>query len=302
MKSYTKVKNRGFNLEKFRGRGFVVQEKLDGSNASFTYNNGELEVFSRRTKLDEGNTLNGFYGWVHEFINNMDRDGQLNLQRLFENYIVFGEWLVKHKVDYNQDAYKQFYVFDVYDKRCERYLSYNDTQAIAAVFGLETVNTYLKVLPEEVENVNIQNLIDLAGKSDLTIPKDAGEGIVIKYLDGKEEEEEYYKIVTKEFKETMRQKHVKPKVDHSSIADFAITEARLNKMIYRAIDEQRLSEEDLHLECFSKVMKEVSNDFVADILEEELDTMVKVIEKQIKKKIPNLLRPILEEKAEKNLV
>lgn len=295
MKSYTKVKNKGFNLDKFRGRGFVVQEKLDGSNASFTYNNGELEVFSRRTKLDEGNTLNGFYDWVHK---NIDKD----LSNFLEHNIIFGEWLVKHKVEYNQEAYKQFYLFDVYSKTTERYLPHNDTQVIAAAFGLETVNTYLKVLPEEVENIHIQSIIDLAGKSDLTVPKDTGEGIVIKYLDGKEEEEEYYKIVTKEFKETMRQKHVKPKVDHTSIADFAITEARLNKMIYRAIDEQRLSEEDLHLECFSKVMKEVSNDFVADILEEELDTMVKVIEKQIKKKIPNLLRPILEEKAEKSLV
>lgn len=296
MKSYTKVKNRGFNLDKFRSRGFVVQEKLDGSNASFTYNNGELEVFSRRTKLDEGNTLNGFYGWVHENINK-------ELSNFLENYIIFGEWLVKHKVEYKDEFYKDFYVFDIFDKKREVYLRPQNVMNIAEEFNLNHVDCLMIVYPSNyLKELDVQEILELAGKSNMTVRPNSGEGIVIKYLDGKQEGEEYYKIVTKEFKETMRQKHVKPKVDHSSIADFAITEARLNKMIYRAIDEQRLSEEDLHLECFGKVMKEVSNDFVADILEEELDTMVKVIEKQIKKKIPNLLRPILEEKAEKSLV
>lgn len=296
MKSYTKVKNRGFNLDKFRSRGFVVQEKLDGSNASFTYNNGELEVFSRRTKLDEGNTLNGFYGWVYENINK-------ELSNFLENYIIFGEWLVKHKVEYKDEFYKDFYVFDIFDKKREVYLRPQNVMNIAEEFNLNHVDCLMIVYPSNyLKELDVQEILELAGKSNMTVKPNSGEGIVIKYLDGKQEGEEYYKIVTKEFKETMRQKHVKPKVDHSSIADFAITEARLNKMIYRAIDEQRLSEEDLHLECFGKVMKEVSNDFVADILEEELDTMVKVIEKQIKKKIPNLLRPILEEKAEKSLV
>lgn len=61
MEKFHKIKNRGFNLNKYINRGFVVQEKLDGSNGSFTFNDGKLEVFSRRTKLDPENNLNGFY-------------------------------------------------------------------------------------------------------------------------------------------------------------------------------------------------------------------------------------------------
>lgn len=41
MKKYDKVKGKGIVLDKFKDRGLVVQEKLDGSNASFTVENGE---------------------------------------------------------------------------------------------------------------------------------------------------------------------------------------------------------------------------------------------------------------------
>ncbi|MDT0700374.1 hypothetical protein [Staphylococcus chromogenes] len=62
MEKYTKVKNRGIKLENYYDRGLYIQEKLDGSNASFTINDGKIECFSRRIKLNDENTLNGFLG------------------------------------------------------------------------------------------------------------------------------------------------------------------------------------------------------------------------------------------------
>lgn len=55
-------------------------------------------------------------------------------------------------------------------------------------------------------------------------------------------------------------------------------------MIYRAVDEGKLREENIHLENFSKVIKEVGNQYTKDIIEEELDNMLKVLDKQIKRK------------------
>ena len=290
MKKYDKVKGKGIVLDKFKDRGLVVQEKLDGSNASFTVENGELQCFSRRKKLNEKETLNGFYGWVHENI-------QEDVFDFLEDYIIFGEWLVKHKIQYKEEYYKEFYVFDVYDKEEEAYLSLKNMHRIASYLELKTVKTLLIAEPSYHLNIlTPQNIQDLVGKSDMTVKPNTGEGVVIKYLDGKSEHEDYYKIVSNEFKEFNRQKMKTEIKNNDSVADYAMTRARMEKMIFRAIEEDRLKEEDLELQNFSLVMKEVGQNFVDDIMEEEKDNMIKIIEKQIKKKMPHMLREILEEK------
>lgn len=62
----------------------VIQEKLDGANASFKREGDKILCFSRNTQLDEHNTLRGFYNWVQENIKAED---------LVEDGIYFGEWL-----------------------------------------------------------------------------------------------------------------------------------------------------------------------------------------------------------------
>lgn len=297
MEKFHKIKNRGFNLNKYINRGFVVQEKLDGSNGSFTCNDGKLEVFSRRTKLDPENNLNGFYQYVHNFYEDL-----LNIEReefkiLLDNHILFGEWLVPHKVCYAEYYLKDFYLFDIYEKDTKRYISYDGVKDIAEKFGFRTPEVFLYAPPEDVPTLNEEDIVKLAGKSNMSSPKDTGEGIVIKYLDGKEEHENYYKIVTDKFRELMNQKTTnKVNKNTSSVADYAITKARFEKIIFRAMDEGRLTEDDLIFEQFGKIMKECINDFVDDIIDEELDQMVELIKKQIKKKSPHVLRTILEEK------
>ena len=291
MKKYDKVKGSRILLDKFKDRGLVVQEKLDGSNASFTVDNGELQCFSRRKKLNEKETLNGFYGWVHENI-------QEDVFDFLEDYIIFGEWLVKHKIQYKEECYKEFYVFDVYDKEEEAYLSLKNMHRIASYLELKTVKTLLIAEPSHHLNIlTPQDIQDLVGKSDMTVKPNTGEGIVIKYLDGKSEHEDYYKIVSNEFKEFNRQKMKTEIKNNDSVADYAMTRARMEKMIFRAIEEGRLSEDNMELENFGLIIKEVGQDFVDDIMEEEKDNMLKIIEKQIKKKMPHILREILQEKG-----
>ena len=292
MKKYDKVKNSGIVLDKFKHRGLVVQEKLDGSNASFTMEDGELVCFSRRKKLNENETLNSFYNWAHE---NIDKKV---LATLLNGFIIFGEWLIKHKIQYKEECYKQFYVFDVYDKKKQIYLPPESVMIIAEDLNLKHVE-YLMVMPpsNQLSNIQPQDIQDLVGKSDMTVKPNTGEGIVVKYLDGKSEYEDYYKIVSNEFKEFNRQKMKTEVKNHDSVADYAITRPRMEKMIFRAIEEGRLSEDNMELENFGLIMKEVGQDFVDDIMEEEKDNMLKIIEKQIKKKMPHILREILQEKG-----
>lgn len=252
MKKYDKVKNSGIVLDKFKHRGLVVQEKLDGSNASFTMEDGKLVCFSRRKKLNENETLNGFYNWAHE---NVD---EKVLPILLNGFIIFGEWLVKHKIQYKEECYKQFYVFDVYDKRKQVYLPPESVMIIAEDLNLKHVE-YLMVMPpsNQLSNIQPQDIQDLVGKSDMTVKPNTGEGIVVKYLDGKSEHEDYYKIVSNEFKEFNRQKMKTEIKNNDSVADYAITRPRMEKMIFRAIEEGRLSEDNIELENFGPIMKEV---------------------------------------------
>lgn len=108
------------------GEPIVIQTKIDGSNASIAYDSktNSLMAFSRRQVLDETNTLNGFWNYVQSL------DVKALAEVLGDRYIIFGEWLVKHSVVYPDHMYKKFYMFDVWDKGTEQYLTQQDSLAI----------------------------------------------------------------------------------------------------------------------------------------------------------------------------
>lgn len=301
MKKYDKLKNRGFSVDAFKdiGSGIIVQEKLDGSNASFTINaeTGELEVFSRKIKLDENNTLNGFYHYVKELVDGFD-DTQ---KEMLKYVIVFGEWLVKHKVQYKEDAYKNFYVFDVYSKIYDFYTGPGHVIYACEKFNLKQVKTFVRYSTYDLISGNADeidtNIRSFIGKSELTEDGLHGEGIVIKNDYNRSTDFECYKIVTDTFKEFSKRKMNNEKKSNESVADYAITRARMEKQIFKAIDEDKLRKEDIVIENFGKVIKEVGQNFVDDIFEEEMEQMKKIIEKQIKRKMPIILREILQDET-----
>lgn len=75
--------------------------------------------------------------------------------------------------------------------------------------------------------MNLSELFTYKGKSTLIIPENTGEGIVIKYLNGKKESEDYFKLVTDEFKGIHRQKMAKPKPSDNCLVDYAIIDSRM---------------------------------------------------------------------------
>ena len=121
-KKYDKILNKGFQLSDFVETGIEVTEKLDGSNASFTYDADakKVRVFSRNQELTENNNLNGFYQYVQEFVKDFN---DLQIATL-SDYTIFGEWLTKHTVTYKDEAYNKFYAFDVFNKKSGYYVSH----------------------------------------------------------------------------------------------------------------------------------------------------------------------------------
>ena len=87
------------------GDQIIIQEKIDGSNASFQYDRETDSVicFSRNQILSPELHLRGFYEWVQKL------DKERVHAVLGDNLRMFGEWLVRHTVPYPKDCYETLY-------------------------------------------------------------------------------------------------------------------------------------------------------------------------------------------------
>lgn len=117
------------------GDQIIIQEKIDGSNASFQYDRETDSVicFSRNQILSPELHLRGFYEWVQKL------DKERVYAVLGDNLRMFGEWLVRHTVPYPKDCYETLYCFDVFDMKQHRYLPQDQVKALAEQLGLRYV-------------------------------------------------------------------------------------------------------------------------------------------------------------------
>jgi len=185
--------------------------KIDGTNASVWVNDkGEIQSGSRKRHLTLESDNAGFYAWVKE---------QSNLLEYFKEnpkHRLYGEWLVPHSLKtYKEDAWRNFYVFDVTVDRDENeiidesddkvnYLTYDDYKPLLESKGIKFV-----VPISIITNASYEQLVNQLQKNVFLIEdgKGVGEGIVIKNYDFKNKygRTTFAKIVTSEFKE----KHIK---------------------------------------------------------------------------------------------
>jgi hypothetical protein len=169
-----------------------VEEKIDGANASIWLDKrGEITCGSRNRELSEG--FNGFVDWVQNS----------ELLKIFfsENpeLRLYGEWLVPHTIQYNEMAYKTFYLFDVTivkdGEEIEDFADRKVVQMLANNYGFTTPHYYGSFI-----NPSPDELLKLAGTSTIGAK---GEGIVLKNQDFRDKfgNHNYAKIVTESFKE-----------------------------------------------------------------------------------------------------
>jgi hypothetical protein len=188
-----------------------VFPKLDGTNASVWFDTPEpggaghcsmtpsftIGCGSRTRTLSAEADNAGFHAWVEEEqqrFNEVAKSGGMN-------WTIYGEWLVPHTLKtYRQEAWRRFYVFDVYDNIKHKYLSYEEYEPTIKSAGLDVIeplciftNPSDAQLQHEVEQ-NSYLILDGAG---------AGEGIVLKNYawSNKHCETPWAKLVRNEFKE-----------------------------------------------------------------------------------------------------
>ena len=268
------------------GEDIVIQEKIDGSNASIRYDeeSGTLKAFSRRLELSADNTLNGFWDYVQTL--NLDTFKEI----LGSRYIVFGEWMgAKHAIKYPENVYGKFWMFDVWDTQTEQYLPYEETRSfydkLIACGNEDNKFNFVPVFYigkfESWEKTS-----ELVGRTEVGA-EPTGEGIVIKRqncLDSKSSRLPFYvKIVSEQFSEvhkSKKQKAIDPEAIAKKEANLAlaatiVTPHRVQKMIYKFIEDGLLPQDwDEHnLKDISKILP---NAIYKDCVKEENETVQQV--------------------------
>lgn len=283
-KKYKSIERYGKSGNEVNARGnIVIWEKIDGANASFQREGDKVLAFSHRSFLDgsKDKQLGGFYQWVQENIKAED---------LVEGYVYFGEWTNLHKIDYGENL-KKFFFFDIYDSGAERYLDMSDIRSEAEHLGLTLAPIFY-----EGEYVSEDHIQSFVGKSMLA-PDGVGEGVVVKNYKNfdKHGNQSFLKIVTKEFQETngAKVKEMKAKPDPlTSFINDTVTEARVEKMLHKLVDEGKLKE-DYAIEDMGEILKALGSSVYDDVIKEEADTLAKLVKGRIGRAVPNVVKAVL---------
>lgn len=302
-KTYMDIQNMNdeIGLKFHEGDEIIIQEKIDGSNASFQYNKEEhcIDCFSRNKPLSSENDLRGFYQWVQ----NLDKNRVYEV--LGDNLRIFGEWLVSHTVKYPESCYNRFYCFDVFDMKEKIYLPQSDVKKIAEKLELDYVPVFY-----EGKFTKWEDYMPLVGKTQMG--GEIGEGIVIKNISSLSYNVTYTKIVHEKFSEVRKpkKKRIPQPVDTekmlenqrlTELAETIVTYQRVEKTLYKLIDEgiipENFSKSDMGL-----ILKNLPSAVYQDCLKEEADTVNKIenFGKYSGLITKSILKKILSERDNKN--
>ena len=152
--------------------------KLDGSNGVVWFEDGDVQCGSRNRHLtnDQADN-NGFADYIHS---------QQKFRDFFKKYPnmrLYGEWLVPHSLrTYRDDAWRKFYVFDVFSEHEEHYgwLPYYEYTNYLARYDIDFIPAYAKLYEPTEDDIN--KVVD-ANYYLLKDDSGVGEGIVIKRYD-----------------------------------------------------------------------------------------------------------------------
>lgn len=280
------------------GDEIIVQEKVDGSNASFMVHEGQLLCFSRNKQLDPSNTLSGFYNWVHE---------NIDPEKLLDGVIYFGEWTATHKILY-PDHTKKFFLFDVYNTHLEEYVNFSMVVDEAMRLGLNLIPVFYRGQYQGYDHLtSFVGMTQLGGilkgkrpDTGEVIEKETGEGIVaknVKYRD-RQGKQLFVKLVVDEFREVQKQRAPRDpnKVSETrQLVMDCLTEARIEKQLFKLVDEGLL-EPDYGIEDMGKIIKLMGHSLAQDVIDEELQDYegdTEMVYKDVMKVFPPRLRGII---------
>lgn len=156
-----------------------ISYKIDGTNSCvFLKDDGSLGFGSRHKEVTKDSDQTGFVPGILSDIKTYTN--LLKFLCLHPNYIVYGEWLTGVYIKrYKPEAKKKFYIFDIFDFKTQKYISFDD-------YSSELDNFELLYIPclAIINNPTVEDLKALLKDTgNYLITSGLGEGIVIKNYD-----------------------------------------------------------------------------------------------------------------------
>lgn len=256
---------------KFRkGDKIVIQEKIDGANIGIRYDSETDMVIgqSHNYLLEEDSDFNGFIKWKNKL------DKNLVKSVLGDNLVLYGEWLVPHRVIYPEERYNNAYFYDVYDIETESYLSQDKVKKIVTALNLIYVPVFY-----EGDFVSWEHCNQFVGQSQLGC--ETGEGIIVKNITRLNKTDVFYlKIVHEKFREIKIQEcdgpiKIKHKTESELLAETIITTARIEKILDKLVDEGFLPK-DWGVDEQPIILKNLTKYVYQDCMKEEPETVDKI--------------------------
>lgn len=199
--------------------------KLDGTNGVVFLNldGNRVCAGSRNRKLSEDVDNHGFRGWLDS-----DDPKAVTLRDYVRNAnfpaVVYGEWLIPHTLKtYRPDAWRRFWIFDVFDKHSGHYLSWDQYGPELIRRGLDVVEPLCTIVNPSEDQLRAQvetNTYLIANGAGL------GEGVVIKNYAWRNRfgRQPWAKVVRNEFREEHRRAMGTPEKGGEFQVELAIVE------------------------------------------------------------------------------
>lgn len=215
--------------------------KLDGTNASVWTDRAGCFSGSRTRELSLESDNAGFCAYI---LNDVEKDGLISsFMKAYPRLRLYGEWLVPHTFKgYREEAWRRFWIFDVYNDETEQYLPYKTYQPLLEAAGLD----YIPPLAI-VRNGDYGKFMEFLDKNLFMCPDGGtpGEGVVIKNYDyyNKFNRQAFAKIIRQEFKDQHHRVMGAPEINtglmnEERILDKALTQALVDKTYAKIVNEK----------------------------------------------------------------
>jgi len=241
----------------------IVQNKIDGANfnVAWTSERGHIIASRNSAKSLGGEPKVGFRGAVEYCLNHP------GIMLISKRFILRGEWLVRHSLNYPKDSMHHFYVFDV-----QRYEDHSYLHPDAYIPLLEKYSIrYIPILAR-LTNPSIEELTKLVEGPD-EFGAEQKEGIVIKRYDfvNKYERVQWGKIIHPSF-EIKNKLVFKPKNADDITIKFA-SETVTQHLVLKTIEKVKSEDPDGNINI--KQMAQILGLVWYDVFHEDLWNFVR---------------------------
>ena len=235
----------------------VIQEKVDGANFRFFITKEGNVIFGSRTRQltsNEGEDTNVEKNFIRCINHIREKLSKLKLHDLL--YIFHGECMVKHTMAYDWEKIPPFLGFDIYCIGTGKYLDYKESKKIFKKLGLEFVPIIKECKAKDIKKVD-DDFVPESKYASISSEDKQCEGIVFKnYSKG---------IFAKYVREKFREKNRKvfgegkkwAKTDDEYFTAVYCTNARIDKCIFKLIDEGRTLGMEMMGDLLNMVYKDI---------------------------------------------